>query len=131
MELDCSEPKPADIVIKAGRQGTVGPLPNSLGELHHLMRSHVVARKTHKWLGLFVGLQAVLWSLSGVYMTVVHIDTIHGDHFVRHQQPPGVAAATLRDPIALFILRCREYQVGLDGPPTGLHPDRQSRRASC
>ena len=65
------------------------------------MRSHVIARKTHKWLGLFVGLQVVIWSLSGVYMTVVHIDTIHGDQFVRHQQPPGVDAGTLRDPIAL------------------------------
>ena len=65
------------------------------------MRSHVIARKTHKWLGLFLGLQVVVWSLSGLYMTSIHIDTIHGDHFVRHQQPPGVDAATLRDPIAL------------------------------
>ena len=65
------------------------------------MRSHVIARKTHKWLGLFLGLQVVVWSLSGLYMTSIHIDTIHGDHFVRHQQPRGVDAATLRDPIAL------------------------------
>ena len=71
------------------------------GSESHSMRSNVLARKTHKWLGLFVGLQVVIWSLSGVYMTVVHIDTIHGDHFVRHQQPPGVAAGTLRDPFAL------------------------------
>ena len=44
------------------------------------MRLHIAARKTHKWLGLFIGLQVVIWSLSGLYMTVVHIDTIHGDH---------------------------------------------------
>lgn len=65
------------------------------------MRSNVIARKTHKWLGLFVGLQVVIWSLSGVYMTVIHIDTIHGDHLVRHPQPSGVDAAALKDPIAL------------------------------
>ena len=29
------------------------------------MRTHVIARKTHKWLGLCIGLQVVVWSLSG------------------------------------------------------------------
>lgn len=65
------------------------------------LRFPVLARKSHKWLGLFVGLQVVVWSLSGLYMTVVHIDTIHGDHLVRKQQPSGVDVATLRDPLAL------------------------------
>ena len=65
------------------------------------MRSNVLARKTHKWLGLFVGLQVVIWSLSGVYMTVVHIDTIHGDHLVRQPQVSGIDARALKDPISL------------------------------
>ncbi|HET7710097.1 MAG TPA: PepSY domain-containing protein [Sphingomicrobium sp.] len=65
------------------------------------MRTHVIARKTHKWLGLFIGLQVVIWSLSGVYMTVVHIDTIHGDHLVRPAPDRSVTAASLADPIAL------------------------------
>ena len=65
------------------------------------MRTHVSARKTHKWLGLFIGLQIVVWSLSGLYMTVVHIDTIHGDHLVRQSQPAGIEVAALRDPLAL------------------------------
>src|SRR3546814_15134343 len=38
---------------------------------------------THKWLALGVGVQALLWTLTGFYMVVVHIDTIHGDHLVR------------------------------------------------
>ena len=67
------------------------------------MRSNVIARKTHKWLGLFLGLQVVVWSLSGLYMTIVHIDTIHGDHLVRQRQPAGVEPATLKDPIALAL----------------------------
>lgn len=65
------------------------------------MRTHVIARKTHKWLGLFIGLQVVIWSLSGLYMTVVHIDTIHGDHLVRPARDRSVTAASLVDPVAL------------------------------
>jgi uncharacterized iron-regulated membrane protein len=65
------------------------------------MRLHIAARKTHKWLGLFVGLQVVIWSLSGLYMTVVHIDTIHGDHLVRQPSPQSIPAAQLVDPIAV------------------------------
>jgi uncharacterized iron-regulated membrane protein len=64
------------------------------------MRIHIAARKTHKWLGLFVGFQVVIWSISGLYMTVVHIDTIHGDHLVRHAPAPGFSAGELTDPIA-------------------------------
>ena len=64
------------------------------------MRPHVIARKTHKWLGLFIGLQVVIWSLSGVYMTVVHIDTIHGDHLIRDTPATRVDASRLIDPLA-------------------------------
>ena len=40
-------------------------------------------RRTHKWLALVVGVQALLWTLTGFYMVAVHIDIIHGDHLVR------------------------------------------------
>lgn len=63
------------------------------------MRLHIAARKTHKWLGLFVGLQVVIWSLSGLYMTVVHIDTIHGDHLIRPAGPAAVDVGALADPL--------------------------------
>jgi hypothetical protein len=65
------------------------------------MRLHIAARKTHKWLGLIMGLQVVIWSLSGLYMTIVHIDTIHGDHLIHQPRPRGVPAAQLLDPIAV------------------------------
>jgi uncharacterized iron-regulated membrane protein len=65
------------------------------------MRTHVIARKTHKWLGLFIGLQVVIWSLSGLYMTVVHIDTIHGDHLIRSLPQKNIAAADLVDPLTV------------------------------
>jgi len=65
------------------------------------MRLHVISRKTHKWLGLFIGLQVVIWSLSGLYMTVIHIDTIHGDHLVRAMPSPAADASKLSDPLAV------------------------------
>ena len=32
------------------------------------------ARRAHKWIGLVIGVQALLWMLSGVYMTVVPLE---------------------------------------------------------
>jgi uncharacterized iron-regulated membrane protein len=63
------------------------------------MRLRIAARKTHKWLALLIGLQVVIWSLSGLYMTAVHIDIIHGDHLVRQAAPGTVAAGDLADPV--------------------------------
>lgn len=64
------------------------------------MRPHVIARKTHKWLGLLIGLQVVIWSLSGLYMTAVHIDIIHGDHLIRPMSAKSAVASELIDPLA-------------------------------
>ena len=66
------------------------------------MRLNVIVRKTHKWLGLFIGLQVVIWSLSGLYMTVVHIDTIHGDHLIRSLPQKATDAADLVDPLTVI-----------------------------
>lgn len=65
------------------------------------MRLPALARTTHKWIALIVGIQAVFWTLSGLYMTAVHIDIIHGDHLVRTIEPRPIALAGLVDPTAL------------------------------
>lgn len=65
------------------------------------MRTHVIARKTHKWLGLFIGLQVVIWSLSGFYMTVVSIDIIHGNNLIRPTPERSADVSRLRDPVAI------------------------------
>lgn len=58
------------------------------------------ARRAHKWLALFVGVQVIIWTLSGLYMTAVHIDIIHGDHFIRTPEARAVDPASLIDPLA-------------------------------
>ncbi|WOH36333.1 PepSY domain-containing protein [Thalassotalea fonticola] len=44
------------------------------------------ARKYHKWLMLFCGVQFVIWSISGAYMVFFDIDYIHGDSLVVNHQ---------------------------------------------
>ena len=38
-------------------------------------------RKTHRYLGLFLGIQFLFWTISGLYFSWTDIDEIHGDHF--------------------------------------------------
>jgi uncharacterized iron-regulated membrane protein len=52
------------------------------------MNLAIFSRKAHKWLSLFVGVQIVLWTISGFYMVVVDLDFIHGDPLVRNLKVP-------------------------------------------
>ncbi|MFT4936861.1 MAG: hypothetical protein ACI9LT_003583 [Pseudoalteromonas distincta] len=65
------------------------------------MRWPALARTTHKWLALIVAIQAVFWTLSGLYMSAVHIDIIHGDRLVRAIAPQPLALAGLVEPAQL------------------------------
>lgn len=38
-------------------------------------------RKTHRYLGLFIGIQFLFWTISGLYFSWTDIDDIHGDQF--------------------------------------------------
>ncbi len=40
-------------------------------------------RKTHRYLGLFIGVQFLMWTISGLYFSWTDIDEIHGDHFLK------------------------------------------------
>lgn len=62
------------------------------------MRWPALARNTHKWFGLIIGVQVVLWTLSGLYMTAVHLDIIHGDHLVRAIAPSPIDLSRLVEP---------------------------------
>jgi hypothetical protein len=44
-------------------------------------------RRYHRWLMLFVGLQFLVWSFSGLYMVLVDIHSIHGEDLVNAKQP--------------------------------------------
>ncbi len=47
-------------------------------------------RKIHRYLGLFLGIQFLLWTVSGLYFSWTDINEIHGDHFRATTQTPSV-----------------------------------------
>lgn len=46
----------------------------------------IYIRFLHKWLGLLVGLQVLIWLASGLYMVLLDINFIHGDSLVKNMQ---------------------------------------------
>lgn len=59
------------------------------------------ARRAHKWIALVVGVQALLWMISGLYMTSISIDIIHGDHLAHTRAKPLSASAAFVAPDTL------------------------------
>ncbi len=41
-------------------------------------------RKWHRYLGLFIGIQFIAWTLSGLYFSWSDMDEVHGDHDRKH-----------------------------------------------
>lgn len=67
--------------------------------LDFMMQTAYWVRRAHKWIGLLIGVQALLWMISGLYMVVVPLEVIHGDHLV-HAPRAHLAASGARMPLA-------------------------------
>lgn len=52
------------------------------------MKLSRLSRSLHKWLALFVGLQLLVWAVTGFYMVAIDLDFIHGDPLVRNLRTP-------------------------------------------
>jgi uncharacterized iron-regulated membrane protein len=59
-------------------------------------------RKTHRYLGLFLGIQFLMWTISGLYFSWTDIDEIHGDQFKNLDYQPK-AFDSLSSPTAMNI----------------------------
>ncbi|WP_340201706.1 PepSY domain-containing protein [Ascidiimonas sp. W6] len=70
-------------------------------------------RKTHRYLGIFLGIQFLMWTVSGLYFSWTDIDEIHGDH-LRNPSPQVQGFDSLISPDKLpfkqpiFALELRE-----------------------
>ena len=69
-------------------------------------------RKTHRYLGLFLGIQFLFWTVSGLYFSWTNLDEIHGDQFkkidVSHTEFSGLISPSmldLKNPIKFLELR--------------------------
>ncbi|MEO8794921.1 MAG: PepSY domain-containing protein [Daejeonella sp.] len=52
---------------------------------------HFYIRRVHRYLGVILGLQFLLWTISGLYFSWTNIDEIHGDF--EHKNPPHLSAS--------------------------------------
>lgn len=58
-------------------------------------------RKSHRYLGIILGIQFLVWTISGLYFSWTDIDEIHGD-FQRRQPPMVAGNAALTSPASVF-----------------------------
>ncbi|NOR20779.1 MAG: hypothetical protein GQ538_11905 [Xanthomonadales bacterium] len=70
-----------------------------------IKRSNILARTLHKWIGLFVGIQILIWLITGLYMVIVDLDFIHGDPLVRNMQQTIVVPDS--SPLSIAALRAK------------------------
>jgi hypothetical protein len=59
------------------------------------MKLNLLSRTLHKWLTLFVGLQLLVWAVTGFYMVAIDLDFIHGDPLVRNLRTPIARSPTV------------------------------------
>lgn len=62
---------------------------------------HLLIRKSHRYLGLILGIQFLFWTAGGLYFSWSDIDEIHGDF--QHKHPPKLTSYhNLISPSAVF-----------------------------
>ena len=54
-------------------------------------------RKTHRFLGVFIGIQFLFWTISGLYFSWTDIDEVHGDHYLKKPTPVAINAGLSAD----------------------------------
>ena len=70
-------------------------------------------RKTHRFLGVFIGIQFLFWTISGLYFSWTDINEIHGDHYKKEVNispviQPYIIDSTLQKlPFALHSLKIK------------------------
>jgi uncharacterized iron-regulated membrane protein len=65
-------------------------------------------RKAHRWISLLIGIQLLLWTVSGLYFSLVPIETVRGEDNISEQPPENFSHTPLISPqIAIASLRER------------------------
>lgn len=52
-------------------------------------KTHLFIRRSHRYLGLILGIQFFIWTISGLYFSWTNIDEIHGDF--QHKAPSSLS----------------------------------------
>lgn len=59
------------------------------------LRLHIFGSKVHKWLAVFVGVQALLWMGTGTIMSFLKIERVRSEHVIARDASPLGADAPL------------------------------------
>ncbi len=76
-------------------------------------------RKAHRFLGIFIGIQFLFWTISGLYFSWTDIDEIHGDHYKKEVNTRPLISPLLSDsllqqlPFSLHSLKVKT--IGKEG----------------
>ena len=46
---------------------------------------HYYIRKSHRYLGIILGIQFLMWTIGGLYFSWSNMDEVHGDFEKKHQ----------------------------------------------
>lgn len=65
---------------------------------------HLRIRKTHRYLGLFIGIQFLLWTVGGLYFSWSNLDDIHGDHLKRPAETNPLSVSLVSPSIPMQLL---------------------------
>lgn len=76
-------------------------------------KTAIKIRKAHRYLGLFLGIQFLIWTISGMYFSWTNIDGIHGDQFRNLEYVPKafqnlISPSQLRNPEGIRNIEIRD-----------------------
>ncbi len=69
------------------------------------MNAHLLLRKSHRYLGFFIGIQFLAWTISGLYFSWNNIDDVHGDNMRKNPTFVSAAASFVSPDVALKNLK--------------------------
>ena len=67
------------------------------------MRLHIGASMVHRWLALLIGAQAIVWFASGLIMSLLPIDVVHGDHRIDRNAEPALSVDQTFAPVPALL----------------------------
>jgi hypothetical protein len=82
-----------------------------------MARTRVVVRRAHRWLGLLLGAQLILWLSGGVVMSLLPIEMVRGTHWVQRELPENALKPEL---FTLAPAQLGGVDAGVLGVSTGM-----------
>ncbi len=63
------------------------------------MKFIAILTRVHKWVGLFVGLQIILWTAGGLVMSILPISVVRSEHLIAPPSQDTISGADILSPV--------------------------------